>query len=201
MELETNASDGQQNDTSQISADIAFTILKNQRRRFALHYLKEQSRPVKLSELAEQVAAWEEDTTVDSLPSKKRKSVYTSLYQSHLPKLADAGVIDYNRDRGVVALTESAPQLEDYLNVTASSDAAWSNYYLGAALVGASLVAASWLDVPPISSMPSHLWGGVIITLFLLVTLAFAYSTYQNRPDGPAHDDLPLHDQQRSHDD
>jgi hypothetical protein len=37
------------------------------------------------------------------------------LYQCHLPKMADAGVIEYEEDRGVVELNDRSLRLLNYL--------------------------------------------------------------------------------------
>jgi hypothetical protein len=152
-----------------LSEDLIFDVLKNRRRRYTLHYLKQQDRPVELSELAEQVAAWENDTTVEGLSANERKSVYTSLYQTHLPKLADAGIVDYNQSRGVVELSENAVQLEGYLRP--QDEFPWIRYYLGLAIVSAVLVLADWLGIPPFTAIPDEIWGVIIVAAFALSAL------------------------------
>src|SRR6056297_1060870 len=144
-----------------LSEDLIFDVLKNRRRRYTLHYLKQENSPVELSELAEQVAAWENNTTVDGLSANERKSVYTSLYQTHLPKLADAGIVDYNRNRGVVELSENAEQLESYLRPR--EEFPWIRYYLGLAIISAILVFADVLGVPPFANIPNEVWGVLIV--------------------------------------
>ena len=106
------------------SKDVVFGILKNERRRQALHYLRDHPRTT-LSDLAEHVAALENDKPIRDLTSSERKRVYVGLYQCHLPKMDDAGVIDYDRSRGTVVLrSESSPYFV-YLDVdpTESADA------------------------------------------------------------------------------
>ncbi|UPV98791.1 hypothetical protein M0R88_09625 [Halorussus gelatinilyticus] len=149
-----------------LSEDLIFDVLKNRRRRYTLHYLKQQDRPVELSELAEQVAAWENDTTVEGLSANERKSVYTSLYQTHLPKLADAGIVDYNQNRGVVELSGNAAQLEGYLRP--QDDFPWIRYYLALAVVSAVLVLGDLLGVPPFEAIPDEIWGVLIVAAFAL---------------------------------
>lgn len=149
-----------------LSEDLIFDVLKNRRRRYTLHYLKQQDRPVELSELAEQVAAWENNTTVEGLSANERKSVYTSLYQTHLPKLADAGIVDYNQNRGVVELSENASQLEGYLRP--QDEFPWIRYYVGLAVVSAILVLGDLLGVPPFDAIPDEVWGILIVAAFVL---------------------------------
>lgn len=82
--------------------DDLFHLLQNSRRRAVLRYLRGREGPVRMRDVAEQVAAWENDTTVAALRSDERQRVYVALYQSHLDALADAGVIEYDKSRGVL---------------------------------------------------------------------------------------------------
>ena len=86
-----------------------------------------------LSDLAEHIAAIENDTTVQALNSQQRKRVYVGLYQSHLPKLDDLGVVAFNQSRGHVELGPRAAQLDRYLTIDdeAPDDRPWNHHYLG----------------------------------------------------------------------
>lgn len=79
--------------SSGLSQDQVFEVLKSPRRRYALYYLRREGGIVELSDLTDQVAVWENDTTPSGLTSEQRKRVYISLYQTHLPKLDDAGIV------------------------------------------------------------------------------------------------------------
>ena len=158
-----------------LSEDLIFDVLKNRRRRYTLHYLKQQDRPVELSELAEQVAAWENDITVDAITAAERKRVYTALYQSHLPKLDDAGIVDYNQNRGIVELSDAAEQLDVYLDLDAQPDIPWANWYLGLAVAGLGLVTAAWLGLPPFSMVADVLLATVIVVAYAAIAGAHTY--------------------------
>ena len=98
------------------SKDVVFDILKNERRRQVLHYLREHPRTT-ISDLAEHVAARENDKPIRDLTSSERKRVYVGLYQCHLPKMDDAGVIDYDRSRGTIMLRSASSPYFVYLDV------------------------------------------------------------------------------------
>ncbi len=100
-----------------LSKDDLFHLLQNERRRRVLEFLQDTDGAVDMREIAEQVAAWENETTVAALDSNERQRVYIALYQSHLPKLDGAGVLSYNQERGIVKRTPLADQLDAYLNV------------------------------------------------------------------------------------
>jgi len=91
-------------------------VLQNRRRRRVLDLLREGDGSATLSELAENIAAEEHDTTVDALRSDERKRVYIALYQGHLPKMDDAGVLDFDADRGTVVLLPLAERLSAALD-------------------------------------------------------------------------------------
>lgn len=100
-----------------VSKDDAFHLLQTSRRRDVVRYLQGRNGPIELRDLAEQVAAWEHGTTIDSLSSSERQRVYISLYQTHLPKLDEHDIVDYDKNRGIVERRPRATQLESYLEV------------------------------------------------------------------------------------
>ena len=168
-------------DPETLSRDLVFDVLKNRRRRHALHYLKQQDEPVELSELAEQVAAWENDSTVEGISAAERKRVYTALYQSHLPKLDDAGIVEYNQSRGIVELSERAEELDVYLELVSGDDIPWSKYYLGLALLGVAVISAAWLQLSPFAVLPDLLWAAIIVTAFSASAVVHTYVTRKRR--------------------
>jgi len=120
--------------------DQQFEILKNERRRTVLRYLADHDGPVALGDLAEHVAAVENDTTVPQVTSRERKCVYVGLYQCHLPKMDDMDIVQFNRNRGRVELGPNAAQLEQYLEESDTAERPWPVYYGAVALVGLVLI-------------------------------------------------------------
>ena len=92
-----------------------FELLSADRRQEVLRYLDSTDGTADIGELAEHIASIECGCPRSQLSSQQRKRVYVGLYQCHLPKMADAEVIDYNSDRGTVALTERSQRLLRYL--------------------------------------------------------------------------------------
>lgn len=161
-----------------LSKDDTFHILQNERRRRVLWYLADTDGPVNMRDIAEQVAAWEHDTTVQQLTSDQRQRVYIALYQSHLPKLADFGLITYNRSRGVVERTPLADQVTQYLDVreaeSADTDVEWIRYYAGTTAVSILLISAVWSGLGPFVALSSLGLAVVITLLYATVTAALA---------------------------
>lgn len=116
-ETEASGSNGEKAADETHSAEIGqvFGILRNQRRRNVLRYLTMVEREISLSELAEQIAAWECEKDVSQINSQERKRVYVGLYQCHLPKMADVGAIRYNKPRGKIEAGENFEQFRFYL--------------------------------------------------------------------------------------
>lgn len=102
-------------DIERLSLDVIFEILHVSRRRDVLTYLETHDGSSSLDELAEFIAAKENDIEEWELSSSQRKRVYIGLYQCHLPKMDEAGIIDYNQPRGLVELKPTAAQLYPYL--------------------------------------------------------------------------------------
>lgn len=160
---------------STLSVDEIFHILQNDRRRGVLRYLQGRDEPVRMRDVAEQVAAWEHDTTIEGLSSKQRQRVYIPLYQSHLPKLDDAGVIDYQQSRGIVERRPLADVFDPYLDVEvqgnheASVSAEvdeWDDHYLAAAAIGSVLLLGAVLELPLLGTL-----SGVTVAIILMVLL------------------------------
>lgn len=186
------ASMDERDDSSELPADEVFHLLQNARRRRVLQHVfaHEDEAPFEMRTIAEHVAAWESDTTLQQLTSDERQRAYISLYQCHLPKLDDKGIIDYNQSRGIVAPTAAIEQFRPYIDVdddtddepateadsteadstAARSPAGDSNRYYGTATaVSVLLTVVSWFGVAPavISSYLSFFITG----LFALVTV------------------------------
>lgn len=94
-----------------VGLDQIFGILRNQRRRYVLKYLSMTEGTITLSDLAERIAAWEGGKGIEQVTSKERKCVYTGLYQCHLPKMADASAISYDKRSGDI---ESGAQFDRF---------------------------------------------------------------------------------------
>lgn len=122
--------------------DELFHLLQSERRRRAIRYLlAADAEPIVLGDVAEAVAAEEYDTTVDRLRSEDRQRVYITLYQSHLPQLADAGVVTFDRDQGEITPAPLVEEFEQYLSTDGPGDepgaATWAWLTLASAGLGA----------------------------------------------------------------
>jgi hypothetical protein len=172
---------GEETTTETISRDDAFEVLSNQRRRYTLHYLQHNRDDATLSDVAEQVAAWENEKGVPEVASSERKTVYTSLQQFHLPKLDAQGVVEFDQRSGEIELTERAADLDIYLEVVDQYDIPWSYYYLGLSLVGTILVALSWAGIAPFAGIPFIGWAAFLLGAFFVSSVSHMYLTREMR--------------------
>jgi len=143
-----DAEETEDQSTEPLSLDLVFEVLKNERRRRVLNYLIDAEETVSLSDLAEHIAAIENGKTELALSSQERKRVYVGLYQCHLPKMDDTDVIDFNGDRGTVALGANAEQLYPFLDAEDEQQRPWPTYYLGHTTLSVALFAAALAVVP-----------------------------------------------------
>ena len=153
-----------------------FEILSNRRRRYTVYALgNEAENTVELGELARRIAAWETEKPPEQVTSTERKRVYTALQQSHLPKLADAGLIDYDERASVI---HSRPELEEYevyMELVHGREISWSQYYLALAGVAASLLLAVWVDAFPFSQLPDIAWMATVVAAFAASAVVHTY--------------------------
>jgi hypothetical protein len=143
--------------------DQVFEILKNSRRRETLQYLRAHDGEATLSDVAEHIAAIENDTTVQAISSTQRKRVYVGLYQCHLPKMDDIGVVDFDKNRGSIELEPVADQLYEYLEDEQSRD--WHRLYLAIALAGAGLFVLALAGAASYGLTPAVVLGGLLVTI------------------------------------
>ena len=165
-----------------------FEVLRNQRRRYALHYLKQVEEPVELGDLAQQVAAWEYETTPEEVTPEQRKRVYTTLQQTHLPKMDEVGILAFDSDAGIISPTDKTAQISIYLEIVPGSEVAWREVYLSIGAVSCALVAAVWLEIYPMTLLPDLAWAGVIAGA---ITLTAAFHIVHERNMRLGHGEQP----------
>ncbi|WP_158055799.1 DUF7344 domain-containing protein [Halorussus halophilus] len=95
------------------SLDTIFDVLGARRRRNVLYVLSRRSRPVPFTELVDDLVALEDGT---------RERVAVSLHHEHLPKLADADLLNYDEDARIVVLTDLSERFTRYLDLAAEEE-------------------------------------------------------------------------------
>jgi hypothetical protein len=99
-----------------LSVDTLFDLLGHPGRRFVLTYLlqSESEGYATCSELVDHVVAVTDHTMTDR---QFRKRLVAELTHTHLPKLEDEGLIEYNAERQIVSPTAATPAVRPYLRL------------------------------------------------------------------------------------
>lgn len=87
------------------SVDDGFDVLAAGRRRTTLAVLSERRRPTDCETLARAVASRERGTARENVSDDTVERVHVRLHHVHLPKLDGYGLVDYDRENGVVEPT------------------------------------------------------------------------------------------------
>jgi len=166
-------------DGQELSQDELLKMLSNQRRRFAIHYLKQDGRTeLTVTELAEQVAGWENDKEIKDLTQKERKRVRSALRQFHLPKMADSDLIKYDTTQGTVSLTEATRNANFYVDSLTGREIPWGLYYMGFSAVSAVCLVGIWVELYPLSLLSPRVYGVFFVTALAVSSLGHFYDNY-----------------------
>ncbi|WP_049888782.1 DUF7344 domain-containing protein [Natronococcus occultus] len=107
-------------------ADTDATALSHRRRRAVLGCV-EQHNVVTLADLADELAVQEHGTPIDEIPADAVTELYLELYHNHVPVLADAGLVAYDQEGDLVAITDTgkraSARFEERLIESGSDDA------------------------------------------------------------------------------
>ena len=161
-----------------LSKSDIFQLLQNERRRYVIQYLRRNGGPVDLGELATQVAAWEYDCDCPDISKKQRKRVYTTLQQTHLPRMDEVGIVAYDADEGTIERTPHTDELTVYLEIVPGREFPWREYYLSLGAVSLAILATLWGGIYPFTAIPTLVWATL---LALVLTISAAYHTFLGR--------------------
>ena len=109
-------------DDPAVSLTALFDALADVRRRDALVTLLSHG-DLPLPDLADEVAVAERDEPLPKIDPDAVLQVYLSLYHTHLPKLTDVGLVEYDQERDFVALTDTARAVESTVRALCDPDA------------------------------------------------------------------------------
>jgi len=156
-------------------ADI-HDVLRNDRRRMVLEHLGDAEGAVSARDLSEAIAAREAGS--DPPPRDVRRSVYISLQQTHLPKLDDLDVVDYDDAERAVRPGDNAAAVGVYMEVVPRYGLSFAEFHAGLAVLGGLLVVAADVGVPVLSSVSAGAWA---LAAFGAVAASGLYRAYSQR--------------------
>jgi DNA-binding transcriptional ArsR family regulator len=99
-----------------LELDEVFAALGDTRRRYLLYTLVNEKSEVPLTELAANIAAWEENKPVSEVTDDEHMDVYVSLYHIHVPKLVDVGIVDYQEAEDIIIQARNTEQVQAVLD-------------------------------------------------------------------------------------
>lgn len=146
--------------------DLVHDVLSNRRRRQILRLLEaDPDQSATVPELASTIAAWEMDIDdPEAVSYDDRKSLQSTIYQHHAPKMATAGLVEFDKRSGRIELDTDDAGSDDGSTTTATQP--WQEPAAATAGTAASIVsvAATGTVVGP---------GMALVVLGCCVTAAF----------------------------
>lgn len=91
--------------TRSFARETIHTLLSNRRRRYLLYHFLENDYG-NVTEVALQIAAWEEDTSIADVSDELYQRIEISLAHNHLPRLADHDLIEYDARSGDIVVRD-----------------------------------------------------------------------------------------------
>jgi hypothetical protein len=158
-----------QSQGSRIDPEEVHDVLRNDRRRLTLQYLKECLEPIEVRELSEHVAALEVGESPP--PRNIRQSVYNALNQTHLPKLDEAGLVNFDTDRKIVSMREAAREITPYMNLVTPLGISWNVYYRSLGVIALTLIVAAETDFTIFAGIDPLIFATVFLFVFAISTL------------------------------
>lgn len=97
---------------SELPTSTAFELVSHEHRRVAVEVLSDRSEPVTLEELATETGSRDGSVSVD-----EHDVLRMELHHCHLPKLADAGLVRYDRETNRVTPLPALARFADAIDL------------------------------------------------------------------------------------
>lgn len=147
------------------------SLLGNDRRLRVVHNLVENETQTTTKALATRIAEAEAergDVSADDL----YKSVYVSLQQTHLPKLADHGIVTYDPETNTVGPGPRLEEAEMYVNPGGTAESSLPPALALVAGGGLLAVVGARFGVPVVSAVEPAVWAALALLVVLAVVVA-----------------------------
>lgn len=167
--------------SDKLSRNELFDVLSQERRRCALYYLHQHSGTVELRDLVDYVTAWQYDQPLSELDADDRMCVYSALHQVHLPKLDEAGLIEYDTDKSEIRIEDELEYAQLYLEYDPESDISWSSFYVGLVGIGVVLSLLTQFTVYPFDWLTSSVLVWILLTMFGLGAIGHVVYEWRNK--------------------
>lgn len=95
-----------------LPAGVIVELLSDRRRRAVLDVLQAHEKPLALADVAKEVTLRAKQVSLDTCSVEEIKCTQLKLHHQDIPLLADYGIVEYNKERRTVTLTEQVEQLD-----------------------------------------------------------------------------------------
>jgi DNA-binding transcriptional ArsR family regulator len=107
--------------TPRLAEDQFYRALASPHRRRLLYYLSENGEST-VEDLTSVLSGWEATTTGTMHTSSDRSEILSQLLHNHLPRLADARLIDYDAHAGTVQLEPLHPRTTEVIRQSVQAE-------------------------------------------------------------------------------
>lgn len=97
-----------------VNTDL-FSIISAERRRMVIKYINRQGKTVGLPKLSRAIAAEENDCNPEEVTSDQMNNVRISMMQTHLEKMDEFGVVEYDPRSKETRPTEMTSRVSEYI--------------------------------------------------------------------------------------
>ena len=149
----------------EITKDEVFEVLSSSRRRLILYHLYRRGGKAVLRDLASDTAKAESESESE-VDDDVVKRFYISLYQTHIPKLEEVGLVRYDSDSKTVSLTEQIEEVERILETDSDDGRRWALYYGALAVVGSGLAVVQLLEAAPAATSVAFAASVLLLAAF-----------------------------------
>lgn len=176
------------NDTSpdEIDRNTLFQILSNERRRIIIYILREEG-TIDITELTDRVASIHSNEPIDKLNQNTINATYVSLRQTHLRKLEEYNLVEYDKERGIVKATDRLLNLSLDVVVSKNPSSRILDFVKGVVGVIAIVIVISVWS-PELVGITIGAGALTLIMTLLSITLGLIY--YFERASGPNIDEI-----------
>jgi hypothetical protein len=164
----------EQQSTERLSENRLYRVLRNIRRRYILYYLQQVRDPARIDDIVERIVDWENNG--ETVPTKRHKSVYNAVHQTHLPKLREVDLVEFAREGDSISQTEKARRIDLY---PAPQTIAWERYYGYLSGIAVLLVGSAPFDAAlslPLEQLP---WMEMVLLAFVVLSVGHAYDHFR----------------------
>lgn len=108
---------------SPLEFETVLDLCQSRTRRYVLAHFVTRPEPISMARLADVIRRYRSaDESGESI--SEAGDLLLSLQHCHIPKLADAAVIEYDSDRGLIEPTDAISRLEPHLSTLIEADPA-----------------------------------------------------------------------------